>query len=180
MENIIGSFDHGNLLQRAIQDVKEELYVVSYGINNFGFSADIMNLIENKMKCGVNFYFVIGLKDDFNSNKSLGRLFYLKFWSKRHNYTGNIYYSLEKGKHGKILIKDCDYAVVGSYNWLTSSSSNTPWENYSMVTKDKVDIEILKKTIVTNNSKLIENLNISHNNNILDNNFDYKKVNITS
>ena len=49
-----------------------------------------------------------------------------------------------------------------------------------MVTKDKVDIEILKKTIVTNNSKLIENLNISHNNNILDNNFDYKKVNITS
>ena len=173
MTNIIYGRNHSSILNKAIDDAKSELYITSYGITSYGLTFDLIKKIHDKAANGVNFYFVVGVSDKYTQSMELGKLFYLQYWTIKHNYTGNIFLSVKEDKHGKVLIKDCDFAVVGSYNWLTSQNNN--WDNYSTVLSDKNDIQTLKDLILNNNSMLIENLKLTKNN-ILEHNFGDKKV----
>ena len=154
MNNLVYGSDHSRFLYREIESVQEECFIASYGISSYVLSKDFLKLINDKIKDGVRFYFVIGVKKEFKDNIDLGRLFYLKFWKRHNNYQGDILWSLKETKHGKIFIKDNDLALVGSYNFLTSHLSD--WDNYSVIIQDAATISDLKKLIIDNNESLID------------------------
>ena len=130
--DVFDGVDHKSHFKQAILDVKKEFFISSYGISPYGFTENIYNTIFEKIQIGVNFYFIIGLRKDINQDKTLGQILYLDLLSKTLNLPGKVYFSVGKTKHGKILIKDNDLAIVSSYNWLTAA--NSEWENYSIIT----------------------------------------------
>ncbi|MBB3810579.1 hypothetical protein [Pseudochelatococcus contaminans] len=111
---VLGPLDHAPLLREAIATARETLIIICPWITTQVIDAPMLNAIEAMLKVPVTFYLGYGFDDDSKSVKtvppSLAELAtrYPNFQLLRIGDT-----------HEKVLIKDMDFAVLTSFNWLS-------------------------------------------------------------
>lgn len=122
LEQICGE-DHLNELNKAIKYSRSEVIILSGWIRSTIINAEFINLIEQAIQRSVKFYIGYGWEDskgDHNQDQSsieaannLERL--------KTKYPNNLFI-VKFANHQKILIKDDDYFICGSNNWLSNRS----------------------------------------------------------
>lgn len=128
---VVKSFEHPELLQSTIKIAKKELRIHSAFIGSGVVSSDprrrhlFLGPLEKCLERGVSVTVVYGMaKDDdrrqWNSWQNAKRE--LDALSRKYPETFTVVDAgdhLKHGSHSKVLIKDDDYVVVGSFNWLS-------------------------------------------------------------
>ena len=70
------------------------------------------------MTKGTNIYLVFGkIGDNINGKKAIVHFEKISEWIKTDKIIGKLFY-IEKQIHEKMLVKDDEYVVIGSNNWL--------------------------------------------------------------
>lgn len=113
------------------------------------------------LKRGVNIYIGYGYKSSYNNTekkdfetKAEEDLKNLVKTSSKDNLKGKIYLA-EYKNHSKILICDDDYAVCGSFNWLSNAKGQNIERSYVIYDKKIVlkEIQQIKKYVKNNSLK---------------------------
>jgi len=111
-------YEHATLLKDAIDTAKDRLLIISPWIRRAVVNQEFIRFLKKTLDRGVNVYIGYGLgneddgekKRDADARKDLEKLMksYDRFFFKR---TGDT--------HAKVLIKDHDYFIITSFNWLS-------------------------------------------------------------
>jgi hypothetical protein len=112
-------YDHPLLLQDALKSSIERLLIISPWITGQVVDADFLKDLEQLLKKGFRVYIGHGIAPDTRKNphpndaaakaklEALGRRF------------SNFKFIRLGNTHAKVLIKDHDFAAIGSFNWLS-------------------------------------------------------------
>ena len=115
----IAVYEHPQLLSMALEHTNKRLLIISPWITDAVVNANFLGHLQRLLKAGVDVYIGYGLDDkkreragarENQAEQSLGKLAaeYAKFRFRRLGDT-----------HAKVLIKDSDYYVITSFNWLS-------------------------------------------------------------
>jgi hypothetical protein len=113
----VAVYEHAALLRDAIENAKERIIIVSPWIRRAVVNMDFIKLLGKALKRGVTIYIGYGLggdegdkQSDLEARQELEKLANSseRFILKRTGYS-----------HAKVLIKDCEYFVITSFNWLS-------------------------------------------------------------
>jgi hypothetical protein len=118
------TYEHPELLERAISHAERRLIIVSPWIRRAVVSGDFVAKLQGALKKGIKIYIGYGIGEedknarevDRDAEKDLLRL------AKQHP---NFKLKRFGDTHAKVLIKDEDFCVVGSFNWLSFSGDPT-------------------------------------------------------
>ena len=113
---ILSTYEHRDILINAIKTAKTQLIIVSPWIKIGGLSDNLFVFIKNALYRGVNIYIGYGISEELDSNRDL--LIKLQDLSKRKT-KGNLNLIALNNTHEKVLIKDNDFMVITSFNWLS-------------------------------------------------------------
>lgn len=108
--------EHRPLLLEALETAMDQVVIISPWIKKSGLNREVEQLIEVAMKRGVEVVIGYGIaKDKQDSDqKIVDNLFKLS----KKAYKGSLKIIPLNNTHEKILIKDMDFVVVTSFNWL--------------------------------------------------------------
>lgn len=121
----LATYDCADLLRDTLANVRERLVIVSAFISSSVVDAGFMELLDAALKRGVSVWIAYGLRDKpggeqpdrrkhrdwVEAEKSLNDL------RKRHRGRLQVHYLGDT--HEKILLRDRDFVVTGSFNWLS-------------------------------------------------------------
>ncbi|QZD86727.1 hypothetical protein K3166_11015 [Qipengyuania psychrotolerans] len=111
--DMVSVYEHPELLRDAIQSSRRRLIIVSPWITPAVVDRTFMEKLKNLISSGVKVYIGYGLGDDRNFPKLENQLDELAKSNK--NFT----LARLGDTHAKILIKDDEYLVTTSFNWLS-------------------------------------------------------------
>lgn len=115
-DRVLSTYDHRPLLIDALKNAKHSVVIISPWIKSSGVNNHIINLIENALqkKTKVIIGYGISEKED-NDQWILRRLHDIK----KRNYGDKLYLIKLNNTHEKVLIKDNEFMVITSFNWLS-------------------------------------------------------------
>jgi hypothetical protein len=132
----IETFEHPELLDRALSKSKERLVIVSPWIRRKVVNGKFLALLEARLKAGVNVYIGWGMAEDTKA-KDADRepLEALEKLARRYFNFSFVWFG---DTHAKILISDRRFAVAGSFNWLSfkGDPNRTFREERGLLVKD--------------------------------------------
>ncbi len=138
------SLDHRPLLEDALTTSTDRLLILSPWIRGEIVDAAFLQKLETLLTNGVNVYIGYGINDTpttkSNANDQAAKDNLLKL---SHRFP---HFRLARlgNTHAKVLIKDSEYAVVGSFNWL--SFRGDPNRKF----RDEQSIKIQRPDLVEN------------------------------
>lgn len=110
--------EHKKFLDSVTENAMKTICITSAGLTDFVINNDFESLIKNSLTKGTNIYLVFGkIGDNINRKKAIDRLEEITEWIKTEKIIGKLFY-IEKQIHEKMLVKDDEYVVIGSNNWL--------------------------------------------------------------
>ena len=120
-ERIVGE-QHRKELERAIQDARREIIVLSGWVSGYVIDQRFISRLSEKLGKGVRVYFGYGWQDSGGRHvvrqsamEALRRLQHLQA-----KYPG-LLTLVELANHEKTLVKDDEYVIYGSNNWLSNN-----------------------------------------------------------
>ena len=135
---------HRKELIETIKRSKHTIVIWSGWATTYSIDRELIDLFKNALERGVNIYAGFGYNTSRNyaprqsDKKGIEELNKLKLFGKEKRSRG--YFLIgKKDNHKKILICDDEYAIVGSFNWLSNSSNNR---------NDEESIKVLNKVYV--------------------------------
>ena len=113
---ILSTYDHRPLLIDTLKNAKDTVVIVSPWIKSGGLDNEIISLIEKALQRKVRVIIGYGISKREDSDESILR----KLSEIRNKNYGNKLEVLKLGNtHEKVLIKDREYMVITSFNWLS-------------------------------------------------------------
>lgn len=128
---LIPAWDHPNILNDAFLNAKQRVIIVAAFISWVCTQSSFLRPLERCLKRGTEVTIIYGIGTDGNNRseeKWKRGVASLKSLQAKHrkNFNlidaGEVQRRIGEGTHEKILIKDNEYAVIGSYNWLSFKS----------------------------------------------------------
>ena len=113
---ILSTYDHRPLLVKALKEATRSVIIVSPWIKRGGVNEDILNLICEALKRGVQVIIGYGLSTKEDSDAMI--LQELKKIS-LSKWKGSLEVIALNNTHEKVLIMDSAFLVVTSFNWLS-------------------------------------------------------------
>ena len=141
-EIIVGK-EHIAERNKAIKSAKESLIITSGWVSKYVIEKNFMHNLQLAIKRGVQIRFVYGYKDvsgNHTSSKEIIQI--LDDFAAKNSKQFKV---LKKANHSKVLIVDKEYAVCGSFNWLSNNIAHN--EEYSFRSDDKILINQLSNSI---------------------------------
>ena len=153
--NTLRGKQHIKFLEQTINDAKSTIVILSGWITKYVVTSQFVKLLENALDRGVNIYIGYGYRgsepqhEEIKGSESDAIVSNLS--SLKDKYRGNIYIA-EFPTHEKVLIKDTDYVVCGSNNWLANRKFKNSERSFVVHSSDLVEREFLdiSKTIIRN------------------------------
>jgi len=115
----LSTFDHPPLLQDALTTTRQRLLIIAPWIRGAVVDIKFLKNLENLLKNGVEVYIGYGISQNPTQDavpedqEAKDKLTHLA-----RQYS-NFHFSRLGNTHAKILVKDRDFAVVTSFNWLS-------------------------------------------------------------
>ena len=150
----INDKEHIRELKESILHAKDALYVLSGWISTTVLDVHTIYLLEEAIKRGVNLYIGFGYGSKAGEcdslrllqpeqHKALMELFRLKNTYNQNSNKGSLYLGLFP-THQKILLKDNDFVICGSNNWLSNRYFNNHELSLKVYSSDIVNTEKLR------------------------------------
>lgn len=115
-DRILSTYDHRPLLIDALQNAQRSIVIISPWIKSSGLNNQILSLIESATKRKTRVIIGYGISEKEDSDKwiikSLNNI-------KKKNHGEYLELIRLSNTHEKVLIKDNDYMVITSFNWLS-------------------------------------------------------------
>jgi len=110
--------EHRPLFEISLASAKKRLVIVSPWIRDQVLTGGRLHRIRSLVERGVDVYIGYGLGEDTKSGKDKGEnaISFLKALASKHQ---NLHFRELGDTHAKILLVDDEFAVVGSFNWLS-------------------------------------------------------------
>jgi len=150
----INDKEHIKELKESILYAKNSLYILSGWISTTVLDTHTIYLLEEAIKRGVDVYIGFGYGSkagECNSlkllqpeqHKALMELFRLKNTYNLNTNTGSLYLGLFP-THQKILLKDNEFVICGSNNWLSNRYFNNKELSLKVYSSDIINTEKLR------------------------------------
>ena len=115
-DRILSTYDHRPLLLDALNNAKNTVVIVSPWIKSGGLDDEILGCIERAVQRKTRVFIGYGISKKEDSDKRILR----KLSNIQNKQYGNNLYLVRLGNtHEKVLIKDNEYMVITSFNWLS-------------------------------------------------------------
>lgn len=112
---ILSTYDHRPLLEQALQQAKQSVVIISPWIKASGMDYQIINLIRQAVRRGVNIVIGYGMSHNNDSDPDVVKK--LENIANQPNSTLQIIPA--NNTHEKVLIMDDDFIVITSFNWMS-------------------------------------------------------------
>jgi len=147
--------EHAALLKKALKNAKHTVIILCGWVTDYVIDDEFKLLLEGCLSRGVNVYIGYGYtasnekkpSNDVQQRAENYLFNELKPWCHEKNTKGHLWL-VKYPNHAKVLIRDHEYAVVGSFNWLSNSGRSKNAE-YSWVIKDKSFVEKEAEIIIS-------------------------------
>lgn len=115
-ERILSTYDHRPLLIDALENAQNTVVIVSPWIKSGGLNNEILGRIERALQRKTQVIIGYGISEKEDSDKWI-----LQKLSDIQNkrYGNNLHLVRLSNTHEKVLIKDNEYMVITSFNWLS-------------------------------------------------------------
>jgi hypothetical protein len=115
-DRILSTYDHRPLLLDALDNAQHKVVIVSPWIKSGGLNNEILNRIERALQRKTEVIIGYGISEKEDSDRwILNRLSDIS--NKR--YGKNLHLVRLSNTHEKVLIKDNEFMVITSFNWLS-------------------------------------------------------------
>lgn len=115
-DRILFTYDHRPLLLDALETAQNSIVIVSPWIKAGGLNNEILGRIERLLQRKTQVIIGYGISEKEDSDKwILSRLSDIK----KKGYGKNLHIVKLSNTHEKVLIKDNEYMVITSFNWLS-------------------------------------------------------------
>lgn len=115
-DRILSTYDHRPLLINALENAQRSIIIISPWIKSGGLDNQILNLIDKAVQRNTKVIIGYGISQKKDSDKwILDRLNGIQ--SKK--FGKNLVIIALNNTHEKVLIKDNDFMVITSFNWLS-------------------------------------------------------------
>ena len=132
------------MFERSLTTAQRRLLIISPWIRDAVLNSIRLGKIRTSVEKGVEVFIGYGLGEDDKPGRDKGdtAIEFLQQLAKRHS---NLHFHELGDTHAKILLVDDQYAVVGSFNWLSfeGSARRDFREEMSLRTNKKDEIERL-------------------------------------
>ena len=115
-DRVLSTYDHRPLLIDSLQNANKMVVIVSPWIKSGGLNAEVIRLIEGALQRKTKVIIGYGISKKEDSDKWI--LNQLEGIQKK-SYGKNLQLIRLSNTHEKVLIKDDDYMVITSFNWLS-------------------------------------------------------------
>lgn len=114
---VLSVLEHHPLLIKSIQEASDRLLIVSPWIRNDVVNEEFIGYLAECLTRGVEIYigFGIGAKEEWKEIDSDCKYALERLSSQYSNFN----FRRLGDTHAKVLLKDCDYLVLTSFNWLS-------------------------------------------------------------
>ena len=133
-EAVIGNDAHKKVLEDALNKCQNRVIILSGWATDRVVNKNFKNMVLNALKRGVTIYIGYGYRargeEHFSKRERIEarkRLDDLNSWCSSNDPSGRLEI-FEFPNHGKLVIKDSDYLVCGSFNWLSNSGFTDNFE----------------------------------------------------
>jgi hypothetical protein len=113
------TFDHPPLLEEALSHTKERLMIISPWIKANVVDKDFLDKLEALLKRNVGVFIGYGIREQPTANLDPQHQAAREQLSHLAGKYSNFRFKRLGDTHAKILIKDNDFGVVSSFNWLS-------------------------------------------------------------
>lgn len=152
---LYGAEAHADLLKKAMKNAKQSIIILCGWVTDYVVDDEFKLLLKGCLERGVNVYIGYGYvavneaKPKNTAQQRAEDYLYkdLLPWCVEQDPKG-ILKIVKHPNHAKVLIRDEEYAVVGSFNWLSNSGRSRNFD-YSWVIKDK-EFVVREKEIILN------------------------------
>ena len=115
-DRVLSTYDHRPLLLDALNNAKNTVVIVSPWIKSGGLDDEILGCIERAVQRKTRVFIGYGISKKEDSDKRILQ----KLSNIQNKQYGNNLYLVRLGNtHEKVLIKDNEYMVITSFNWLS-------------------------------------------------------------
>lgn len=115
-DRILSTYDHRPLLLDALDNAQNMVVIVSPWIKSGGMNNEILGRIERALQRGTRVIIGYGISEKEDSNRwILQRLTDIQ----KKKYGDKLLLVKLSNTHEKVLIKDNEYMVITSFNWLS-------------------------------------------------------------
>ena len=152
MEVIDSNPKHREYLFKALNEASKQIIILSGWANSYVLNYDFREKLKNALNRGVNIYIGYGYKSQGQTvlkeheKKAKNDLKDLQDWCATQDTKGELFVNYYPN-HSKILINDFQFAINGSFNWL-SNSGGAENEERSWVVYNKKFIESESELII--------------------------------
>ena len=154
VSRLYGAANHAEQLKRALRNAKESIIILCGWVTDYVIDDEFKGLLKGALERGVNVYIGYGYvaaneaKPRNAAQKRAEDYLYkdLLPWCVEQDPKG-ILKVVKHPNHAKILIRDEEYAVCGSFNWL-SNAGRSKNIDYSWKIKDKEFVKAEKEIIL--------------------------------
>ena len=131
---IISGKDHIAERKQAINQARKSLVITSGWVSKYVVDSDFLDDLQSALDRGVHIGLVYGYEDSFGKhNSDKESIILLDDFALRNDKKP--FKIIRKANHSKILIVDKEYAICGSFNWLSNNMAKN--EECSFKSKDK-------------------------------------------
>ena len=115
-DRILSTYDHRPLLLDALDSAQNIVIIVSPWIKSGGMNNEILERIESALKRNTCVIIGYGISEKEDSDKKILQ----KLTNMQNKKYGNKLLLIKlNNTHEKVLIKDNEYMVITSFNWLS-------------------------------------------------------------
>jgi len=116
-ERRLSVYEHPSILRDAVEQATEQLIIISPWITTSVINDHFIELLDSALTRGVNLYIGYGLGNSTDKPGQREAVKRLETLSSKHN---ELFILKRFGDtHAKVLIKDSEFYVITSFNWLS-------------------------------------------------------------
>jgi len=163
IEKIEGVYDHRNILKNVLDTAKEKIIIFSGFTSKYVIDKNFIQNIRKLLNKGIDIYLCFGYqhpsnsktKNVVNKNEIVELITVANETNGKTNYGQLLIYDIPN--HSKILIKDEEFMISGSFNWLSTGDESKNLETSFLIR----DIKIITKEIKDRSQLLSKHKSIS-------------------
>jgi hypothetical protein len=146
---LVEVFEHPKLFDDALKGATTRLMIVSPWMNDQALNSGRVDAISHLLSKSASVYIGYGISSEGGQQRRKGSrdeeshaFRRLQEFGKRHD---NLHFVKLGDTHAKVLIKDSDFAIVGSFNWMSFAGDPLKGfrEELSILTTDREAIDQL-------------------------------------
>ncbi len=143
IKKIEGVSDHRNILENVLETAKEKIIIFSGFTSKYVINKNFLQKIKQMLEKGVDIYLCFGYRHPSDSktksvlNKSeIAELIVIAKEIKEKPNCGKLLI-YDFPNHSKILIKDEEFFIAGSFNWLSTGDQSINLETSFLIKDEK-------------------------------------------